>query len=130
MQTLLEMKRRGEKIVVLTAYDFPTARLEDEAGVEVILVGDSVGMVVLGYENTLPVTVDEMVHHLKAVTRARPRALVVGDLPFMSYQAARRGRGAQRRPPGEGGRRRGGEARGCAVAWKRRCARSSTPPFR
>jgi 3-methyl-2-oxobutanoate hydroxymethyltransferase len=88
VQTLLDMKRRGEKIVVLTAYDYPTARLEDEAGVEVILVGDSVGNVVLGYENTLPVTVDEMVHHLKAVVRARSRALIVGDLPFMSYQAA------------------------------------------
>ena len=71
VQTLLDMKRRGEKIVVLTAYDFPTARSEDAAGVEVILVGDSVGMVVLGYENTLPVTVDEMVHHVKAVARAR-----------------------------------------------------------
>jgi 3-methyl-2-oxobutanoate hydroxymethyltransferase len=88
VHTLRDMKRRGEKIVVLTAYDHPTARLEDEAGVEVILVGDSVGNVVLGYENTLPVTVDEMVHHLKAVSRARPRALLVGDLPFMSYQAA------------------------------------------
>lgn len=87
VQTLLDMKRRGEKIVVLTAYDHATARIQDAAGVEVILVGDSVGMVVLGYENTLPVTVDEMVHHLKAVARARPRALVVGDLPFMSYQA-------------------------------------------
>ena len=87
VQTILDMKRRGEKIVVLTAYDHPTARLEDAAGIEVILVGDSVGNVVLGYDNTLPVTVDEMVHHLKAVTRARPRALVVGDLPFMSYQA-------------------------------------------
>jgi 3-methyl-2-oxobutanoate hydroxymethyltransferase len=87
VQTVLDMKRRGEKIVVLTAYDHPTARIEDAAGVEIILVGDSVGNVVLGYENTLPVTVDEMVHHLKAVSRARPRALVVGDLPFMSYQA-------------------------------------------
>ena len=87
VQTLLDMKRRGEKIAVLTAYDYPTARVQDAAGVEVILVGDSLGMVVLGYENTLPVTVDEMVHHIKAVARARPRALVVGDLPFMSYQA-------------------------------------------
>jgi 3-methyl-2-oxobutanoate hydroxymethyltransferase len=87
VQTLLDMKRRGEKIVVLTAYDHATARLEDGAGIEVILVGDSVGMVVLGYQNTLPVTVDEMVHHLKAVSRARPRAMIVGDLPFMSYQA-------------------------------------------
>jgi len=85
---LVEMKARGEKIVMLTAYDYQTAKLEDEAGVEVILVGDSLGMVVLGYENTLPVTTDEMVHHLKAVSRAKPRAMVVGDLPFMSYQAS------------------------------------------
>ena len=84
---LLEMKRRGEKIVMLTAYDYQTARIEDGAGVEVILVGDSLGMVVLGYENTLPVTVEEVVHHLKAVSRAKPRAMLVGDLPFMSYQA-------------------------------------------
>jgi 3-methyl-2-oxobutanoate hydroxymethyltransferase len=86
--TLLDMKRRGEKIVMLTAYDYQTAVIENEAGVEVILVGDSLGMVVLGYENTLPVTVDEMVHHLKAVSRAKPRAMLVGDLPFMSYQAS------------------------------------------
>lgn len=85
---LLEMKRRGEKIVMLTAYDYQTARIEDGAGVEVILVGDSLGMVVLGYENTLPVTVEEVVHHLKAVSRAKPRAMLVGDLPFMSYQAS------------------------------------------
>jgi 3-methyl-2-oxobutanoate hydroxymethyltransferase len=87
-QMLVEMKARGEKIAMLTAYDYQTAKLEDEAGVEVILVGDSLGMVVLGYENTLPVTADEMVHHLKAVSRAKPRAMVVGDLPFMSYQAS------------------------------------------
>jgi 3-methyl-2-oxobutanoate hydroxymethyltransferase len=87
VQTLLEMKRRGEKIVALTAYDHPTAVLEDRAGVELILVGDSVGMVVLGYQNTIPVTVEEMVHHLKAVARAGLRALLVGDMPFMSYQA-------------------------------------------
>jgi 3-methyl-2-oxobutanoate hydroxymethyltransferase len=87
VHTLREMKQRGAKIVVLTAYDFPTARVEDRAGVDVILVGDSLGMVVLGYENTLPVTMDEMVHHARAVARARPRALTVGDLPFMTYQA-------------------------------------------
>jgi 3-methyl-2-oxobutanoate hydroxymethyltransferase len=81
------MKRRGERIVMLTAYDHATAVLEDRAGVDVILVGDSVGMAVLGYENTIPVTVEEIVHHLRAVARARPRALLVGDLPFMSYQA-------------------------------------------
>ena len=75
-----------EPIAVLTAYDHPTARLADGAGVEVVLVGDSLGMVVLGYESTLPVTVDEMVHHTKAVVRARPTALVIADMPFMSYQ--------------------------------------------
>jgi 3-methyl-2-oxobutanoate hydroxymethyltransferase len=87
VQALLEMKRRGERIAMLTAYDHATALLEDRAGVDVILVGDSVGMAVLGYENTIPVTVEEIVHHLRAVTRARPRAMVIGDLPFMSYQA-------------------------------------------
>ena len=86
--TVVTMKERGEKIVMLTAYDYPTALLEDRAGVEIILVGDSLGMVVLGYENTLPVTLEEMIHHIKAVSRARPRALLVGDLPFMSYQAS------------------------------------------
>ena len=88
VRTILDMKPRDEKIVMLTAYDYQTALLEDRAGVEIILVGDSVGMVVLGYENTLPVTLEEIIHHLKAVSRARPRALLVGDLPFMSYQAS------------------------------------------
>jgi 3-methyl-2-oxobutanoate hydroxymethyltransferase len=83
-----EMKRRGEPIVVVTAYDFPTARLADQAGIEILLVGDSLGTVVLGYESTLPVTMEEMLHHTRAVTRARPSAMVVGDLPFMSYQAS------------------------------------------
>lgn len=87
-RALVDMKSRGEKIAMLTAYDYQTALIEDRAGVDVILVGDSLGMVVLGYENTLPVTVDEVVHHTKAVSRAKPRAMVVGDLPFMSYQAA------------------------------------------
>lgn len=87
VQTIVDMKRRGERVAMLTAYDFATAVLEDRAGVDVILVGDSVGMVVLGYENTIPVTIDEIVHHLRAVARAKPRALLVGDLPFMSYQA-------------------------------------------
>ncbi len=87
VQTLRQMKREGRKIVVLTAYDHPTAVIEDRAGVDVILVGDSLGMVVLGYENTLPVTMEEVIHHARAVARARPRALTVGDLPFMSYQA-------------------------------------------
>ena len=82
VRTILGMKQRDEKIVMLTAYDYQTALLEDRAGVEIILVGDSVGMVVLGYENTLPVTLEEIIHHLKAVSRARPRALLVGDLPL------------------------------------------------
>jgi 3-methyl-2-oxobutanoate hydroxymethyltransferase len=82
------MKKRGEKIAMLTAYDYHTAVIEDRAGVEMILVGDSLGMVVLGYENTLPVTIEEVVHHLRAVSRARTRAMLIGDMPFMSYQAS------------------------------------------
>ncbi|MFQ6070676.1 MAG: 3-methyl-2-oxobutanoate hydroxymethyltransferase [Candidatus Aminicenantales bacterium] len=78
-------KKKGEKIVALTAYDFPTAKILDECGVDIILVGDSLGMVVLGYENTIPVTMDEMIHHTKSVTRAVSRALVVGDMPYFSF---------------------------------------------
>ena len=83
---VLQLKAKGTKIAVVTAYDYPTARLVDDARAEVILVGDSLGMVVLGYETTLPVTMDDMLHHTRAVVRAKPRALVVSDLPFMSYQ--------------------------------------------
>jgi len=82
------MKKAGEKIAVLTAYDCMTAKLVDAAGVDMILVGDSAAMVVLGHENTLPVTLDEMVMLTAAVSRARTAALVVGDMPFMSYQAS------------------------------------------
>ncbi|HEY4363440.1 MAG TPA: 3-methyl-2-oxobutanoate hydroxymethyltransferase [Bryobacteraceae bacterium] len=85
---LKQMKQRGEKIVMLTAYDALMARLLDEAGVDVLLVGDSLGMVVLGYETTLPVTMDAMVHHTAAVTRGASRALVVADMPFLSYQTS------------------------------------------
>ncbi len=85
---IVDMKRRGEVVTVVTAYDYPTARLADEAGVEILLVGDSLGTVVLGHETTLPVTMEDMLHHTKAVTRAKPSALVVGDMPFMSYQAS------------------------------------------
>jgi len=85
--TLQQMKREGRKITVLTAYDYPMALLIDRAGVDVILVGDSGGMTVLGYENTIPVTMDEMLMMTKAVTRAVKRALVVVDMPFMSYEA-------------------------------------------
>jgi 3-methyl-2-oxobutanoate hydroxymethyltransferase len=78
-------KGTGDRIICLTAYDYPTARALDEAGVDILLVGDSLGMVVLGHETTLPVTLDIMLHHTAAVTRARPRALVVADMPFLSY---------------------------------------------
>jgi len=88
VRTIRDMKAQRVRIVSVTAYDYPTARLADEAGVDLILVGDSLGMVVLGYESTIPVTVSEMAHHLKAVVRAAPRALVVVDLPFLSYQAS------------------------------------------
>jgi 3-methyl-2-oxobutanoate hydroxymethyltransferase len=80
------MKASGEKITLLTAYDYPTARLLDEAGIDILLVGDSLGNVVLGYENTLPVTMDESIHHTSAVARGAKRAMVVGDMPFLSYQ--------------------------------------------
>ena len=83
---LADRKKRGEKIAMLTAYDALTARLLDRAGVDVILVGDSLGMVALGYDSTLPVTLDMMVHHTRAVRRGTARALVVADMPFMSYQ--------------------------------------------
>lgn len=82
---LKEMKQKGEKIPMLTAYDYATAKLLDEMGVPLILVGDSLGMVVLGYESTIPVTMDEMIHHTKAVARGAKRALVIGDMPFMTY---------------------------------------------
>jgi len=79
-------KQRGELLTMLTAYDYPTARAVDLAGIDSILVGDSLGMVVLGYENTLPVTMEEMLHHCRAVSRGASRALLIGDMPFMSYQ--------------------------------------------
>lgn len=81
-------KTEQRRWVMLTAYDFPTARILDRSGVPVLLVGDSLGRNVLGYDNELPVTMDEMLHHLKAVSRGAERAMVVGDLPFMSYQAS------------------------------------------
>jgi len=85
-----QMKREGRKITMLTAYDYPTALLEDRAGIDIILVGDSVGMTVLGYENTIPVTMEEMIHHTKAVTRGAKSALIIGDMPFMSYHTSER----------------------------------------
>ena len=86
--TLANMKKEGEKITMVTGYDYPFARLLDESGIDTILVGDSVGVVVAGYKDTLPVTVDEMIYHGRAVVRGTERALVIIDLPFMSYQVS------------------------------------------
>jgi 3-methyl-2-oxobutanoate hydroxymethyltransferase len=83
-----QKKERGESIAMLTGYDYPTALALDQAGIDAILVGDSLGMVVLGYENTLPVTMDEMLHHCRAVARGARVALLIGDMPFMSYQVS------------------------------------------
>ncbi len=80
-----EMKQKGEKISMLTAYDYSTAKIVDEVGIPLILVGDSLGMVVLGYESTIPVTMEEMLHHTKAVVRGTKQTMVVGDMPFMTY---------------------------------------------
>src|SRR4029453_2916906 len=83
--SLRSSKQRGERLVCLTAYDYPTARIVDEAGIDVILVGDNLGNVVLGYGNTVPVTLDEIMIHLKAVRRAVQRALLVADMPYGSF---------------------------------------------
>jgi len=88
IQDFLKKKVEQKKITMLTAYDYPFAKIVDEAGIDAIIVGDSVGMVVQGLENTLPVTMDEMIYHTKIVSRAVKNAMVIGDLPFMSYQAS------------------------------------------
>ncbi len=82
----VRQRKSGEKIVAVTAYDYPTTLFADAAGVDLILVGDSLGMVLLGYPSTLPVTMEEMLHHTKACARAKPRALLVADMPYLSYQ--------------------------------------------
>ena len=86
--TFKNAKLNGEKITMLTAYDYSTAKLEDESGVSAILVGDSLGMVMLGYENTLSVTMEDMIHHSSAVARGAKNAMVITDMPFMSYQTS------------------------------------------
>src|SRR5712691_10943695 len=88
VRDLRALKQRGERFVMLTAYDYPTARILDEAGIPVVLVGDSVGRNVLGYADELPVTMEEMLHHTRAVARGVGNAMVVGDMPFMSFQAS------------------------------------------
>lgn len=82
---LIKMKKRREKISMITAYDYPTAKIVEEAGIDVVLVGDSLGNVVLGYENTLPVTMDELLHHVKAVNRGLNKPLLVADMPYLSF---------------------------------------------
>ncbi|HYT78256.1 MAG TPA: 3-methyl-2-oxobutanoate hydroxymethyltransferase [Actinomycetota bacterium] len=88
VRDLRTFKERGERFVMLTAYDYPTARILDEAGVPALLVGDSLANNILGYENTLPVTMEEMLHHTRAVARGAKNALIVGDMPFLSYQTS------------------------------------------
>ncbi len=88
IQTFLQKKGTGVPITMLTGYDYPTALVLDLAGIDAILVGDSLGMVVLGYENTLPVTMEEMLHHCRSVARGAKSALLIGDMPFMSYQVS------------------------------------------
>ena len=83
---LFDKRARGEPITMLTCYDYPTAYLQEEAGIEMILVGDSLGMTILGYESTLPVTMDDMIRHAQAVRRGAPTAWLIGDMPYMSYQ--------------------------------------------
>ncbi len=85
---LQQKKESGKKITMMTAYDYPMAGLVDESGIDTILVGDSLGMVVLGYESTVPVTMDEMLHHCKAVSRGAERSFIIGDMPFMSYHVS------------------------------------------
>jgi len=88
ISTIRDMKVKGEKITMLTAYDYSTALVVDEAGIDMILIGDSLGNVMLGYDSTIPVTMEDMIHHTKAVTRASEHAMVIADMPFMSYQGS------------------------------------------
>ena len=107
----------GHKITMMTAYDYPTASLVDQAEIDTILVGDSLGMVVLGYSSTVPVTMDEMIHHCKAVCRGTKRAFVIGDMPFMSYQVSIEKAVEKRRPVHQGSRVRGRKTGRGARRW-------------
>ena len=89
IREIAALRQRGKRIAMITAYDYTSARIVEDAGVDIILVGDSLGQVVLGYDSTVPVSMEDMVHHLKAVSRGTKKAHIVGDLPFMSYQASR-----------------------------------------
>ena len=127
---LAEMKRRGDRIVMITAYDAPSARIADAAGVDLILVGDSAAMVVLGHDSTVPATMDEMLMLTRAVTRGAQRPLVIADLPFGSYQVSdEQALETAIRFVKEAQRRRG-QARGRRPDARRACARSPTPAFR
>ena len=88
VSTLLKQKQSGDKITMLTAYDYTTAKIIDECGVNAILIGDSLGMVMLGYENTLPVTMEDMIHHTRAVSRGLKNTFLIADMPFLSYQTS------------------------------------------
>ena len=120
---ILERKLRGEKITCLTAYDYPHARLVDEAGIEMILVGDSLAQAVLGYDSTVPVTVEEMLHHLRAVRRGVRRALLVVDLPYGAYHVSDE-QGAGNCDPLRQGRRRGGGKTGRRTETRRAGAKT------
>ena len=124
-----KMKQRGEKITCLTAYDYSFARILDEAGVDMLLVGDSLGCVIQGDQNTLSVTMDEMIYHTRAVVRGRKRALVIGDMPFMSYQVSKDRRCKM---PGDFSRRRAPRRSSSKVAslCAIRSRRSSRPACR
>ena len=103
---------RGDRLVMVTAYDFPQGRTADAAGVDIVLVGDSLAMVVLGHPDTLSVTMDEMIHHTKAVRRGVKRALLVADMPYGSFHLGTDARGGQRHPLRQGGGGAGGQDRG------------------
>ncbi len=124
---LAQLKRRGEKIVMVTAYDAPSARLADAAGVELILVGDSAAMVVLGHDSTVPASMDEMLMLTRAATRGAKRPLVVADMPFGVVPGLGRARARERDPLREGRQRRRGQGRRRRAVRSRVFGRSSAP---